>query len=540
MGVRRCPWVWVGVSQAAVDETRGGAYARPLMTPPTHIVILGASGDLTEKKLMPALVRIAAGRPADPFHVIGAARRQRSDEEFRAQLRAALAPDLHAAFDALAPRVIYQATDVGDPASMAALEARLQTLPGGVEAGRLFYLALKPELFAPTVRQLTASGLMTMRVGPMPAFRRVVVEKPFGHDLASAKALNSELHGLLREDQIYRIDHYLGKETVQNLLGFRFHNAIFEPLWNRHHVELVQITVAEDIGVEHGRAGYYDTTGALRDMLQNHMLQVLALIAMEPPVSLDADAIHDQKVHVLRGLHAPDPSEVAQNSVRGRYGPGVVGGVPVPGYLEEEGVPKDSETETFVAIRAEIDTWRWHGVPFLLRHGKRLAQKFTEVQVQFRTPPLQLFNRPEGMPKNDFRRALRDGSLCQIRPNVLTLSIQPREAISLSFGVKRPGNAMVMAPAKMAFDYRDAFDTPSAQAYERLLLDAMLGDATLFLRADEIEASWRFADEVLSGWRLSNAPLIEYPAGGWGPEEADALFHGCEGTWSKGSRGDHG
>jgi len=505
------------------------------MPPPTQIVILGASGDLTLKKLMPALTRLAAaGRPSDGFHVIGVSRRPLSDEEFRGQIRAILPADLHAAFDAFAPRVGYQAADVSDPVAMKALEARLDALPGGAKAGRLFYLALKPELFGPTVQELSASGLVTMRVGEMPAFRRVVIEKPFGHDLASAKALNSQMHGLLREDQIYRIDHYLGKETVQNLLGFRFHNAIFEPLWNRHHVELVQITVAEDIGVERGRAGYYDTTGALRDMLQNHMLQVLSLVAMEPPVSLDPEAIRDQKVNLLRALHAPDPAEVATNSVRARYTAGQVNGVDVPGYLDEEGVPPGSNTETYVAIRAEIDTWRWHGVPFLLRHGKRLEKRFTEVKVQFRMPPMQLFNRPEGMAPNDFRRALRDGSLCQIRPNVLTLSIQPREAITLAFGVKRPGSEMVMAPAAMAFDYRDAFDAPSAAAYERLLLDAIRGDATLFLRADEIEASWRFADEVLAGWAQGRAPLGEYPAGSWGPEAADDLFHGCEGGWSRG------
>jgi len=521
----------------ALSQVTAGRVASSLaaMTHPVQIIILGASGDLTLKKLMPALTRLAAtGRPAEGFHVLGVSRRPLTDEVFRAQIRAALPADLQPAFDGLAERVGYHAADVADPASMEALKARLDALPGGADSGRVFYLALKPELFTPTVRQLSAGGLVKMRVGEMPAFRRVVIEKPFGHDLASAKLLNSELHGLLREDQIYRIDHYLGKETVQNLLGFRFHNAIFEPLWNRHHIELVQITVAEDIGVEDGRAGYYDTTGALRDMLQNHMLQVLSLVAMEPPVSLDPEAIRDQKVNVLRALHPPDPEEIATNTVRARYVAGHVNGGDVRGYLDEPGVRPGSDTETYVAIRAELDTWRWHGVPFLLRHGKRLAKKFTEVKVQFRMPPMQLFNRPEGMAPNEFRKALHDGSLCQIRPNTLTLSIQPREAISLGFGVKRPGGTMVMAPAQMNFDYRDAFDVPNAAAYERLLLDAIRGDATLFLRADEIEASWGFADEVLAGWAKGNEPLREYAAGSWGPEASDDLFHGCEGGWSQG------
>jgi glucose-6-phosphate 1-dehydrogenase len=374
-----------------------------------------------------------------------------------------------------------------------------------------------------------------MREGEETAWRRVVIEKPFGHDLASARRLNEDLHDYLREDQVYRIDHYLGKETVQNLLGFRFHNAIFEPLWNRHHVELVQITVAEKIGVEHGRGGYYDGTGALRDMVQNHMLQIVALIGMEAPSSLDAEAVRSEKVELLRGLHCPDPQDVSQNSVRARYQAGTSDGKPVVGYLEEEGVSSDSETETFVALRAEIDNWRWAGVPFLLRHGKRLPKKFTEVKVQFRSAPIQLFNRPEDMSPSEFRRRLRDGSLCHLRPNVLTLSIQPREAIALSFGVKQPGGAMVMAPATLAFDYREHFQSKPAEAYERLLLDALLGDQTLFLRADEIEASWRYADEVLNAWRRPDAPpLLEYPAGSWGPAEAEALLQGCEGGWSKG------
>lgn len=502
---------------------------------PRHVVIFGASGDLTRRKLVPALASLQQKGQLDDVHVVGVSRREKSDEAWRAELREAVPDALKAGFDALAPRIGYHAADVTDAADAAALKAHLDALPGGAEAGRLHYLSLKPSLFAPAVETLCGVGLLHSREDETVAWRRVVVEKPFGHDLASAQTLNAELHEHLREAQIYRIDHYLGKETVQNLLGFRFHNAIFEPLWNRHHVELVQITVAEDLGVGGGRGRYYDGSGAVRDMLQNHMLQILALVAMEPPVSLEAEAVRSQKVEVLRALHLPDAIDVAQSSVRARYAAGQVRGEAVPGYLEEEGVPAGSTTETYVAVRAEIDSWRWRGVPFLLRHGKRLPKKFTEVQIQFRTPPLQLFNRPEGMSAAELRRKLGDGSLCQIRPNVLTLSIQPREAIHLSFGVKRPGPQMVMARAGLDFDYESVFAQATPPAYERLLNDALVGDATLFLRADEIEASWRFADALREGWEAPGAPpLREYPAGSWGPEQAEALFHGCEGAWSHG------
>jgi len=506
------------------------------MDPPIQIVIFGASGDLAQRKLLPALARLAAdGRAKRGFSAIGASRRRMDDAAYRRQLAEGFPDELRTAFESLAPHLFYQATDVSDPESLAALSERLDSLPGGRDTGRLFYLALKPQLFGIATRQLARAGLLAMREGESVAWRRVVIEKPFGHDLTSAVALNEELHDVLREDQLYRIDHYLGKETVQNLLGFRFHNATFEPLWNRHHVELVQITVAEEIGVEAGRGAYYDGSGALRDVLQNHMLQILALVAMEPPVSLAPEAIRSQKVELLRGLRGPEPGEARASCVRARYGPGTIEGKPVAGYRDEQGVAPDSQTETYLAVRAEIDDWRWSGVPFLLRHGKRLPRRFTEVQVQFRVPPLQLFNRPEGMSESELRRALRDGSLCQIRPNVLTLALQPREAIRLSFGVKQPGSTMRMAPAALEFDYREHFGSAPPDAYERLLLDSMLGDQTLFLRADEIEASWRYADRVRAAWQGPDAsPLLEYPAGSWGPEEADALFHGCEGGWSRG------
>jgi glucose-6-phosphate 1-dehydrogenase len=497
-----------------------------------QIVVLGATGDLMRRKLIPALTRLAQDHE---FDLVGVARSEHADDAFRQQLAEALPEPDRKTFEALADRISYQPIDVRDGDSFQALRDRLDELSPGDRTGRLFYLALGPSLFEDAVSGLADAGLLAMPEAEKTAWRRVAFEKPFGEDEQSARDLNRHLHRFLREDQIYRVDHYLAKETVQNLLGFRFHNTIFEPIWNRNHVELVQITVAEDIGVEPGRAAFYDATGALRDLVQNHMLQILALIAMEPPPTLEAEAVREQKVALLRGLRSLEPSEVREQCVRARYSAGERDGERVAGYLAVEGIPADSETETYVALRAEIANWRWAGVPFLLRHGKALAKRFTEVEIQFRTPPLQLFNRPVDMDDAEYRRRLREGTLCRIRPNRLSLRLQPGEAIGISFGVKEPGPTMQMSPAELSFDYREHFGEPPPDAYQRLLLDALRGDPTLFLRGDEVEAAWRFIDSVRAGWQGPDAPpLLEYGAGSWGPEEADSLIRDCEGEWSRG------
>lgn len=505
---------------------------------PAQVIILGANGDLTARKLVPALVSLAAaGRPASGFSLIGVARQPKSTEQFRAELRAQFPPENLAAFDAFADKIFYVPGDVSELSSMQALAERLDELADAVGGrwgvGRLFYLSLKPELFRIAVQNLAQSGMVSRNDSE--GFRRIIVEKPFGHDLLSAQLLNRGLQEWLREDQILRIDHYLGKETVQNLFAFRFHNAIFEPIWNRQHVELVQITVSEELGMEHGRAGYYDSTGAMRDMLQNHMLQILALVAMEPPPSIAPEAIRAQKLAVLRSLRIPHATEAPESCVRAQYTAGRVNGTEVPGYLDETGVAPGSKTETYVAVRAELETWRWSGVPFLLRHGKRMPKRFTEVKVQFKVPPLQLFTAAEFPADASLLRPLPSGEVCQLRPNILTLSIQPREALSLSFGLKAPGSSMAMVPANFSFDYKEHFGESTQPAYERLLLDALLGDLTLFLHGDEVEACWHFADAMSAAWNdVKGVPLLTYPAGSWGPEEADALFHGCEGIWSRG------
>lgn len=485
-----------------------------MLTRLTQIIIFGASGDLTARKLIPALCANArADAFPGPIQVIGVARSPKSDAAWREELAEWLDPADRPAWPAFAPAVFYLPCDVLAPGGPAALRARIDALAHAADtnpdaAARLFYLALAPDLFAPVVDALAAEGMVQCDLGD--DRRRVVVEKPFGRDLDSARALNAALRRHLHEEQIFRIDHYLGKETVQNILSFRFQNAIFEPLWNSRHVESIEISVCESVGMEAGRGAYYDHAGALRDMVQNHLLQVLALIAMEPPNSMDANAVRSEKVKVLDALNRMTPEQVARDVVRAQYA----------GYHQEKGVPPASETETYVAIRATLHNWRWNGVPILLRTGKRLEARFTQVVLRFRTPPVDLLGGP-----------LPDGT-CALRPNALTLLIQPREGIRLGFLVKQPGTGVVMRPAELGFDYAD-LGANTVPAYQRLLLDAIKGNPTLFIRGDETEAAWRFVDAIRDGWQHPEAsPPARYAPRSHGPEEADGLFRGCEGIWS--------
>src|SRR5262249_27267148 len=383
-------------------------------------------------------------------------------------------------------------------------------LPGN----RLFYLATDPEFFRPIVEGLAGAGLVRRETDR--PWARVVIEKPFGHDITSAAALDRDLLRFLRPDQIYRIDHYLGKETVQNLLAFRFGNSIFEPLFNREHVDHVQITVAETVGMEGRRGAFYDHAGALRDVVQNHMLQLLALVAMDPPATLKSGDISDAKLRVIRNLAPLRGAEVSRHVVRGQHGAGTIGGQPVRGYREEDGVNDASTTETFVALRASVESWRWAGVPFLLRTGKRVPRRVTEIAVHFKLPPLQLFHNVECA-----------GDVCDLseaKPSVLVFRIQPDEGISLSFSAKHPGMQLNLRPVAFEFDYGNSFHAQLPEAYERLLLDALRSDATLVMRSDELEAAWEFATPILEAWQVAPAPFPNYSAGTWGPPEADRLI----------------
>jgi glucose-6-phosphate 1-dehydrogenase len=485
------------------------------------IVIFGASGDLTARKLIPAIYHLFKEKqmPAT-FRVIGFARREKTDASWRAELRTALdqfsrtKPVDDKVWAAFAENVFYCQGDLTEDAAYAKLGTQLASFGNpALRDNLLFYLAISPSQFGEVVEQVHRSGLLK-KDGP--GWQRLVVEKPFGHDLASAQKLNQELTRFANESQVFRIDHYLGKETVQNILMFRFSNSIFERLWTRESVDFVQLTVSEKIGVGE-RGGYYEEAGALRDMLQNHMLQVLSLIAMEPPVSLEAEAVRDEKVKLLKSIRPLTPEDVARQVVRGQYFAGSVGGQMRPGYRQETKVKPDSNVETFAAVKLFIDNWRWSGVPFYLRTGKNLPQSASEVRIQFRPTPNVLF-------------AAQCGS--HLDANALTLRLQPNEGISLHFNGKVPGQALAVRPVRMHFSYDAEFGAYTPEAYERLLLEAIVGDATLFIRRDEVETAWKIADSIRTGWEgkaLTNREF--YAAGTWGPIAADDLLAQLGHTW---------
>ncbi|HYF51617.1 MAG TPA: glucose-6-phosphate dehydrogenase [Planctomycetota bacterium] len=489
---------------------------------PCIMVLFGATGDLARRKLIPALYNLSHdGLLPKNFAVCAYARKPKSDADFRAELRAELEKysrqKPRADWETLAQSIYYVQGEFNDDAGFARLGARLDEIDTqcGTKGNRLYYLAVDSEFFVPIVERLSKNKLLVFQRPDQP-WRRVVLEKPIGHDLPSAQQMLHDVSQHISERQIYRIDHYLGKETVQNILALRFGNCIYEPLWNRKYVDHVQITVAEAEGVG-SRAGYYDNSGALRDMVQNHMLQLLCLVAMEAPGTMGADDIRNEKVKVLKNLRKmKSPAGVAEHTLRGQYGPSPDG--KLPAYRAEPGVPAASNTETYVALRCFVDTWRWADVPFLLRAGKRMPRRETEISIHFRVPPLNLF-----------------GDMGDEKPcfgNILTLNIQPHEGVVLDMAAKVPGAGMKLTTVEMDFGYTESFNKQVADAYERLLLDAMSGDQTLFTRADEVEAQWEFVNCILEGWKKLPPPRFpNYFAGTWGPDEAVRLVPPCAGAW---------
>ncbi len=479
---------------------------------PFTFVIFGAAGDLAHRKLFPALYNLMVDNwLGGDCRIIGVARRPYDTDTFREDVRKAIVkysrrkPE-SAVLDRLIANTSYLTADFNDAGQYGALKAVLTDPGQDFPKNHLFYLATPPSAYPIIAANLGAVGLA--RPDTPEHWVRIIVEKPFGHDLDSAVALNTDLHHVFDESQIYRIDHYLGKETVQNILVFRFANGIFEPLWTRQYVDHVQITVAESLGVA-GRGSYYDQAGALRDMVQNHMLQLVSLIAMEPPVAFEADAVRDEKVKVLRSIRPFSTRDVAEYTVRAQYEHGSVDGEIVPGYLDEPDIASDSRTESYVALRLLIDNWRWAGVPFYLRTGKRLAKRATEIAIQFKTAPHRFFRQTETP---------------ELSPNLLTLKIQPDEGISLRFGAKVPGPEIRVRTVNMEFLYGTSFAGTPPEAYERLLLDAMIGDSTLFTRKDEVEAAWTLVSSILHGWQRARGPIPTYESGSWGPDEADRLL----------------
>jgi glucose-6-phosphate 1-dehydrogenase len=495
-----------------VEQNPLAAGLERLPVAPTALVIFGATGDLARRKLLPALYNLAhEGALPERFHLVGIARRERDDKDYRLECEEAIRrfsrrePDAEV-LEALLAHVRYVPGVFDDESVYGALG---QVLDGfdesaGERLNRAFYLSTAPEFFGAIIGHLGGSGLARRADAEV----RVIIEKPFGTTLEEARALNRRVLSVFDESQVFRIDHYLGKETVQNMMAFRFANGMFEPLWNRNYIDSVQITAAEDLGVG-TRAGYYDHAGALRDLIQNHMLQLLCHVAMEPPVDFTAEEVRNEKVKVLAAIQAPTPQQIPEMSVRAQYARGHAGGEDVPGYLEEDGAPADSTTETFAALRLEVDNWRWAGVPFYLRTGKRLARKITEIAVTLKPVPHLAFS--------------QDGSL-GVRPNQLVLTVQPNEGVSLQLGAKIPGTRMVIRTVNMEFLYGTAFMSQSPEAYERLITDAMRGDPTLFTRNDEVEAQWRICDPIVGAWARVPGPLPSYEAGSQGPEEADQLL----------------
>ena len=481
---------------------------------PTTLVIFGGTGDLAQRKLLPAVYNLAhEGALPERFNLIGVARTQQSDDHYREFARDAIEkhsrrqPD-ETVLSALLERMRYVGASFDDPAAYEGIEQIAAEMDdeAGLPFNRVYYLATAPSFFE-TIAELLGQRGLDKHEG---AEVRLVVEKPFGRDLASAQELNRALLSVFEERQIFRIDHYLGKETVQNILVLRFANGIFEPLWNRSYIDNVQITAAEDIGIG-TRAEYYDRSGALRDIVQNHLLQLLTILSMEPPVSFSADEVRNEKVKVLHGIKPPEPEQVSERVVRAQYGPGVAEGKEVSGYLDEQGVAPGSTTETYVALRLSVDNWRWAGVPFFLRAGKRLSRRVTEIAITLKPVP---------------HLALEQSGSLGVQPNQLILNVQPNEGVSLSLVAKIPGAKMRVRPVNMEFAYGTSFMSQSPEAYERLILDTMRGEATLFARNDEVEAAWSIVDPILEAWKNDDSKLPQYEPGTPGPDEADALMEG--------------